>query len=75
MFNRKPLTIRCAPNAASTDVVIAKACPLSSTAERCEVEMRSGERSGAMARSAPCGVPGRARFMLYSPISAARLAR
>ncbi|MNI99325.1 hypothetical protein D3C73_1583750 [compost metagenome] len=69
------MTIRCEPNAASTEVVMARAWPLSSTAERCEVEMRSGERSGASARFAPCGVPGRAYFMLESPISVARPAR
>jgi hypothetical protein len=43
----KPWTIKCEPNADSTVVVIDTAPPWSSTATTCEVEMRSGERSGA----------------------------
>ncbi|MNX97197.1 hypothetical protein D3C86_1295520 [compost metagenome] len=75
LFSMKPRTMMCEPKYDSMVVVIDNAPPRLSTATICEVEIRGGERSGANATRTPGGVPGWARPMLLSPISAARSAR
>jgi hypothetical protein len=54
-------------DAASTEVVMARAWPLSSTALRCEVENAQWRAVGRQGQVRALRLPGQARFMLCSP--------